>query len=255
MAHKFPPGLSAIIASGWARSRPYVDITLRSGAHLYFSTHSAPFGLVQYQGKLRTTAGLRLSLTQRIDRVELSATNVDMQLGLDTLDAEDALTHATASFGKFVGSIRDLGELYKIELVPGEIVEAVGTEREMTFKVVRDLEAGGAVIGNQPIQKLCRLPYKGEGCESTDASPTCLHTWIDCGLKAPAPRLVTIAPYAGNQPSYGGDALYKPDRVLGSTPRRPFVRTLPVGIIPIGGEEPERWPRRNVPTLVPFTVV
>lgn len=72
------------------------------------------------------------------------------------------------------------------------------------MQIVSDTSRKGLQVAGVDTQR-CPLIYKGPGCDTNDASPTCSRKWEDalngCASKDPAPVLIGAT---NNQPSFGG---------------------------------------------------
>lgn len=183
MSAEFSPELTALLASGWCKSYPLLEVLPNGGASwLYLSSAPIVFGPDVYDAKLVEVGRLHYSLYRAADGIGMSAQNVDKQLGLTLLQTESALDRAPAVYYRLYRHIRDASVQFKVTKLSGQIMSAKAGEKLVTFKVVSDVYACGEVGAVYDYQGNCTLVYNdpvrraGPDCAYTGALPTCDYT-------------------------------------------------------------------------------
>lgn len=199
-------GLQTLLASGDYDAHAALDITLPGGTTLYLATAEIVAGGVSYDARLRGDFPLKQSLRTIIDKVEMTAQNVDSLLGLSILGATQSLNNARAVFSCFY--FADAGTAYKVERCEGELAAARLTETDVKLKLIDDFSAAGAVAGNRAAATKCQYTLGQRGCDSpVAAGATCSQIYDDavngCAHHPPAPRIIQIGA-TNNQASFGG---------------------------------------------------
>jgi hypothetical protein len=207
-----PVEVEAMLASGSFTAHSALDVVFGDGNVVHICTteieeiDTEEFGVVQYFDDLRSAGTLDESLDLSVDRVELTAQNVDGVLGGLAVGNEDALNGAEGILSHIF--IDEDGNAFQVEVARGDIENADDQDPEIKFQLVEYLSSGGPVGGARPLTKHCANVYKkaGGGCLSTSALPDCDHTFDGPnGCDKHAPALVVINPVpANNQPRFAG---------------------------------------------------
>lgn len=204
-----PAEVQTMIDSGAFDALTTLDITFGNGTIIHISTDSIEdvltnsFGTIDYAKNLRVSGSLNQSITTSVDRVDLSAQNIDLVLGATVLNNAQSLNGADGilSVVFISGSVKK-----QVTILRGQIANASSNSEEVKFQLVSYLSLSGPVGGWRPLMRHCAWRFKRPGCDSTDPSLTCSHLFEDangCSNKLPAPRLDSPPP-ENNQGSFGG---------------------------------------------------
>lgn len=202
-----PSEVTTILASGGYPAHTTLDISFGGGAGtVHISTSdltgivTSSFGTVNYTKNLRVAGSLDQTITVSVDKIDLSAQNIDLVLGNTIANNVRSLNGATGILSVVFVS----GATQKqVVILRGQIANASSEAEEVKFQLISFLSLSGPVGGWRPLMLHCALRYKREGCDSPDSSPTCSHLFEDsngCSSKLPAPRLVNPIP-SNNQGS------------------------------------------------------
>jgi hypothetical protein len=178
------------------------------------------FGVINYEPYLREPGTMNESLTLAANSLDLQAQNVDSDLGITILGDEEALDGANAIFS-YVFYRADLGQ-FQVEILFGEVQNAVDQDPDMQFQIVSHLSVDGSIGGHRTMQqKFCFARYKiDEWCNSM--SPLSQ----GCTLLADGPNgcrehlaaaTVTESPSEGNLDRMMA-FLFRDDPLPGTTP-------------------------------------
>lgn len=142
-----------------------LDLILGSGEIRHISdqeltgVETIAFGTIDYEPYLREPGTMNESLTLAANTLDLQAQNVDSDLGITVLGDEDALDGAEAIFS-YVFYRADLGQ-FQVEILLGEVQNAVDQDPDMQFQIVSHLCVDGAIGGHRTMQqKFCFARYK-----------------------------------------------------------------------------------------------
>lgn len=218
-------GVKALLLSGSATIHTTLDITFGDDSEIHVSTvdigsvSTNTYGTVNYVKNLRTSGSLEQSLTVSADKVDLEIQNIDLVLGGAIIDSRLKLNGARGILSHvFV----DGGTKTQIEILHGQIANASSEDMNVKMQLISFLSLTGPVGGWRPLMKYCPWMFKKDGCNSTDPSSTCSHTFEGvngCSTKAPAAALVNPVP-TNNQDRHGG-FIFKTSIVTGSVIKDP----------------------------------
>lgn len=156
----------------WTQST--VDLLLTNSTQYHFSTaaFTGTNGTV-YTDDLRRVGEIKQSVSQSVDRVQISIQNVDKVFG-DEVPAE-ALIKATAIVGRqYGGSEIDSSLRAWAELFRGEVRPISMDENEVVIEVVNDLAAAGFCVAHWSLAENCQFVYKHAGtCGYAGGIATC----------------------------------------------------------------------------------
>jgi hypothetical protein len=243
---RIPTQVETMLANGDFEVYFTLDVILGSGEIVHIADEALTgvttidFGSVNYLSYLREIGTMSESLTLASNTIDFLAQNVDSDLGIQVLGDEEALDGAWAIHSYvFVDS---LNNKYQVEILHGEVQNAVDQDPNMQFQVVSHLCVDGSIGGHRTLQKRCFARYKiDERCAS--ASPLALGCDLTlngangCDKHLPAPRLITPAP-ANNVDSYVG-FVYEEEPLPGT------VLAGPTGIVDGGNDFNSYWRRRQ----------
>jgi hypothetical protein len=199
-----PAGLKTLIDSGDLMAQGAIDITLTNQTPLALATAQIQIGPKLYLSKLRSTGQLKKSLRKTVDKLDLTAQNVDMLLGWTVFGAQKLFNGARATFSGIY--IADDGTVYQVDRLEGEIDNARVSELTVAFTLNSDFSSNSAVVGWRTLGTLCQYTLGSRQCGSPETSNPCnkkLTGTGSCEDHDPAPRIIQISP-VGNQASYGG---------------------------------------------------
>ena len=216
-----PAAVDAMIAAGDFELQFSLDLTLGNGSIIHIATApltdvtTIDFGMVDYLEHLREPGTESESVTLASNSIDLKAQNVDSDLGETILGDEESLDGATGIFSYVF--INDAGDQYQVEILHGEVVNAVDQDPEMAFTLVSHLSTDGSIGGHRTLQNACFNSYKimarcgsasplSQGCDHTLTGPN------GCDKHLPAPRITPAE--TGNESSYAG-FIYKQDPLPG----------------------------------------
>lgn len=140
----------------------------------------------------------------------------------------------------------DDGTFEKVEMIVGLARFTSADGENAKVAIFSDLDRRGVDVVEM-VPQHCIHIYKGPGCDSPDASPTCSRILNDatngCASKDPAPQIEDAAP-PDNRPSFKG----LPQEII------PVITTAPTGVgIPPGEAGPGGWPDRDYDPFDPST--
>lgn len=197
------------------------ELAATSRAHLLdafeeaieFHSRVATVGaMLRYLPSIRSAQAIQISDGNAVDGFDFSLTNLDDRFS-DYLGQEDRILYpaqAVVCRAYPVGADDD----YESDVIfPGFAKFKNISKSEAEVTIVADTSRKGLTIASVDTQR-CPLIYKGPGCDTNDASPTCSRKWEDdvngCASKDPAPVLIGAT---NNQPSFGGG----PDKAVEET--------------------------------------
>lgn len=220
MPISLPSEVESMINSGSFEAYTTLDIEFGVGSPVHLSTSdifsvpTAAYGSITYLKNLRVAGSLNQTITVSVDRVDLSAQNVDLFLGGTVVDNFQAMNGARG----ILSTVFISGGIKKqVVILRGQISNASSDSLETKFQLVSYLCLSGPIGGWRPLMLHCALRYKRAGCDSTDSTPTCSHLFEDpngCSTKTPAARLTTPTP-SNNQGSFQG-FVYRSPIIIGS---------------------------------------
>jgi hypothetical protein len=215
-----PAGLKDLIDSGDVMAQGAIDIVLTNGTALPLATAQIQIDSKLYKPSLRSTGQLRKSLRKTVDKLDITAQNVDMLLGRTVFGAQKLFNGARATFSGIY--IEDDGTVYQVDRLAGEIDNARVSELTVSFKLTSDFSSQMAIVGWRTLGKLCQFRLGSRQCGSTSTHPCNKHFTGDNGCEGhdAAPRIVQIVT-TGNQASYGGFLFREQTGVPTSTGRPP----------------------------------
>lgn len=200
-----PAGLKELIDSGDCMAHGALDVVLTNNSHLYLATAQIEIGDKVYKSSLRTTGQLKRSLRKTVDKLDITAQNVDMLLGQTVFGAQKLFNGARALFTGIY--IEDDGTAYQVDRLLGEVDNARVSELTVNFKLTSDFSSGRYVVGWRTLGKMCQFRLGSRQCGSTSTHPCNKNlTGADgCEGHDPAPGIIQINP-VGNQARFGGFA-------------------------------------------------
>ncbi len=220
-----PSNVKTLLLSGSAEVHTTLDVTFGDASEIHVSTvdisgvTTTSFGSVDYVKNLRTSSSLEQSLTVSVDKVDLEIQNIDLVLGGAVIDSRIKLNGAVGILSHvFVEG----GTITQVEILHGQISNASSEDLNVKMQLISFLSLTGPLGGWRPLMKYCPWMFKKPGCDSTDPSTTCSHTFDGangCAEKAPAAALTTPVP-ANNQDRHGG-FIFKTSIVIGSEIKDP----------------------------------
>jgi len=223
-----PAEVDAMVAAGSYDLHSTLDIILGSGEPIHICTDALEavdtndFGTIDYQNSLREVGTLSQSITLSADAVDITAQNVDAELGSLVLGDAEALNGANAILSYVF--INDDGEKFQVEILHGEIVNAVDQDPNIKFQLVSHLSTDGAVGGFRTLQNSCFNRYKidarcgsqsplEQGCDHSLTGPN------GCDKHDPAERIVD--PVEDDNRSSSTGFLYQIGKLPGTPPSGP----------------------------------
>lgn len=171
MPQTFSAGLQALLASGYWRWHPFIEITLSNGTTLYYSTVGVTVAGRTYVNKLLKMNGGKISATKSVDRLSLT---ID---GTVPGDASGIvlpyLQKARALVGSLYVDIRDSANNYRVELDDGVVSSISQDDRVGELLFISSTYQEPVHSGGLPILRTCAWKYKSAQCSYAGALPTC----------------------------------------------------------------------------------
>lgn len=168
----FPSGLQALIASGWCRMHPFLEIELPDdGGTLYYSTLPVTVAGNTYTPLLQRSNGGKVSLGASVDRISFALDNADAVAG--QLLVVQQLTKARAVFGTLYLNLRNPAEAYRVELDDGVVTASAGGDETVELLFISSTYTGGSILGDLPVLKTCAYTYRSPECGYSGDLETC----------------------------------------------------------------------------------
>lgn len=137
---------------------------------------------VEYLNYIRSVSELKRSLELAIDRLTITAQNINSELGFNLADDLRLLDYAYAEYGRVYESIRD-GELIEdiTMIFRGVLANAEATETRVEYEIIVDYDSMGAIVATRTCGYRCPFTYKdGVDCTSESELPDCKKTRAQC---------------------------------------------------------------------------
>lgn len=161
MPSSFPSSLKTLLTSGWCKSYPALDLILKDGTPLHYSTTNITAGSTSYIQRLEKVGSLKLSLTRPADRCEITIDNVDGAPGQALVVPSAALTRCRASLSRIYVNLRDANESYIVRRLTGIFqTDAKAEDTFMKGVVLSDIYAAGMASGTEEVKDTCTWVYK-----------------------------------------------------------------------------------------------
>lgn len=165
-------GLQSLVNAGDVTGHSAIEIYLKSGQNLYYSTEDVVVGAQAYLSNLRATGVVRHSRRRVIDGVDFEAQNIDRQLGLSFSATATALDGARAKFRKIYIAVD--GAAYIRTLAQGVLATAQISELVVECKLIGDMNAAGALAAWRALPAHCQWRFKDpKTCGAVTAATLC----------------------------------------------------------------------------------
>jgi hypothetical protein len=170
----FPQELKNLIATGWVRSHPAIDITLDDDTELHLSTVNIAFDATNYTSRLKKVNSIRTSRSRSVDRAEIVLDNADLSIGDQLFEADSLLDNAKAVLHWIYVNVWDDTEMYRVTRISG-LIHTFTEEgsSDVNLTLISDDYAGGGVAPFE-VKQTCVWKYKdGINCDYAGPIPTC----------------------------------------------------------------------------------
>lgn len=206
--------------------------------HFYYSTEFiervASMNLpTLHDSDVRDIGDLTFSDGAATDGVEFALTNAENTYS-DIIGQSGRRLYPAPAVVSRAFKLED-GTFEKVEMLFGFARFSVTDGDNAKVSIFSDMDRRGVDV-IEMVSQHCIHIYKGPGCDSSDASPTCSRILNDatngCISKEPAPQIADVAP-PDNRPSFKG----LPQEIIG------VISTAPPGVgIPEGEAGSGGWP-------------
>lgn len=160
MPLSFPTGLQNLIASGWCRYHPFVELYLSGGIVLRYSIANIVADGNAYSNNLKNISGGKISLTDSVDRVTFTLYNADAIAGQQMIATRTPLDRVNAIVGTIYANIQNENEVYRVVEDDGLVNASNATDTELECVFISSTYIEKSICGDIKIDENCAYKYK-----------------------------------------------------------------------------------------------